>query len=225
MSFIAENNAEYKSQEYWESRFTREEEYDWLMTYADVQPQIERHLKHSDRILVIGCGNSKFSSELYDAGYHSIVNIDYSEVVINRMKEMNAERKSMQWVCMDMTQLTFHDSSFDVVIDKAAMDAIMVDEGSVWDPDEGVIQMAHKMCQQMHRVLTHTGTYLQISFAQPHFRTKYLMGLWATDSVVDHYQPAVGLSKVYGWTLSYEAIVSQKGTFDNYLYCMQRKGI
>ena len=34
----------------------------------------------------------------------------------------------MQWICADMTKLrdTFQKESFDVVIDKAAMDAIMV---------------------------------------------------------------------------------------------------
>ena len=30
---------------------------------------------------------------------------------------------------MDMTQLSFADSTFDVVVDKCAMDALLVDEG------------------------------------------------------------------------------------------------
>jgi hypothetical protein len=30
------------------------------------------------RILMLGCGNSTLGEEMYDAGYHGIVNIDVS---------------------------------------------------------------------------------------------------------------------------------------------------
>ena len=61
----------------------------------------------------------------YKAGYHNIINIDFSAVLIAKMKDFYPE---MQWICADMTKLrdTFQKESFDVVIDKAAMDAIMV---------------------------------------------------------------------------------------------------
>jgi hypothetical protein len=35
----------------------------------------------------------------------------------------------MKWLVMDMCSLTFDDQSFDVVLDKCAMDALLVDEG------------------------------------------------------------------------------------------------
>lgn len=35
----------------------------------------------------------------------------------------------MRWLVMDMTQLEFEDAQFDVVLDKCAMDALLVDEG------------------------------------------------------------------------------------------------
>lgn len=44
----------------------------------------------------------------------------------------------MSWRVMDMTALDFPDGSFDVVIDKAAMDALLTDEGSVWEPNAEV---------------------------------------------------------------------------------------
>jgi 2-polyprenyl-3-methyl-5-hydroxy-6-metoxy-1,4-benzoquinol methylase len=54
-------------------------------------------LKSSDKILVVGCGNSNFSSDLYDAGYLGIINIDFSQVVIDIMKEKNKDRMQMEW--------------------------------------------------------------------------------------------------------------------------------
>jgi hypothetical protein len=48
----------------------------------------------------------------------------------------------MHWEVMDMTALTFDDSSFDAVIDKAAMDALMCDEQDVWNPSLKVLQCA-----------------------------------------------------------------------------------
>ena len=36
---------------------------------------------------------------------------------------------------MDMTSMTgFEDATFDVVLDKAAMDALVTDEGDPWNP-------------------------------------------------------------------------------------------
>jgi hypothetical protein len=70
MSFIAEANSEYKTREYWEERFADEQSYDWLVTFADVRGKLVVQLRTTDRILVIGCGNSTFSTDLYDAGQY-----------------------------------------------------------------------------------------------------------------------------------------------------------
>lgn len=37
-------------------------------------------------MLNIGCGKSLFSEDMYDEGYTNILNIDYSEQVIEDMK-------------------------------------------------------------------------------------------------------------------------------------------
>ena len=44
------------------------------------------------KILMLGCGNSKLSEQMYDDGYLNLVNIDISESVINQMKE-DCDRK------------------------------------------------------------------------------------------------------------------------------------
>lgn len=90
---------------------------------------------------------------------------------------MQETMPEMKWIEADMTKLReqFPPGSFDVVIDKAAMDALMCDEGDVWSPSEAVIQQAAAMCNGIASVLTPTGTFVQISFAQPHFRKRFLI--------------------------------------------------
>ena len=41
---------------------------------------------------MLGCGNSKLSEQMYEAGYHEILNIDISETVIERMRKISEEK-------------------------------------------------------------------------------------------------------------------------------------
>ena len=46
------------------------------------------------KVLMVGCGNSELSQEMYSAGYTNILNIDISEVVIDQMKQ---QYPHMEW--------------------------------------------------------------------------------------------------------------------------------
>lgn len=185
---IPKDNHVYKRQEYWDERFDGEEKYDWLVTYADVKGLLAQHIpSHDSHILMVGCGNSTFSEDMYNAGYKNITNIDFSGVVIDKMAEQHADKPEMKWLTRDMLKLHhepgtgadagFPADSFDVVLDKAAMDALMCDEGDVWNPERHVVTGVHRMCTGIRHVLRPTtGTFIQISFAQPHFRRRYLLG-------------------------------------------------
>ena len=73
---------------------------------------------------------------MYEENYTNITNIDISSVVIQQMKDLYAESfKDM--VCkiallikivleMDATLMDFPDNSFDIVMDKGTLDALMV---------------------------------------------------------------------------------------------------
>lgn len=96
---LPKNNQEYGRQSYWDERFAEEEAFDWLVGYDDVEYLISPLLSPDSRILLVGCGNSNFSAEIYDAGYHNLTNIDYSEVVIDAMKKKYREsRPEMEWL-------------------------------------------------------------------------------------------------------------------------------
>jgi SAM-dependent methyltransferase len=232
-------NEVFSKQKYWEERFEEEDTYDWLVKYSNIRNILAPVMKCTDRILVVGCGNSTFSADLYDDGFHNVTNIDYSNVVIEKMRAIHSEiRPEMQWLYMDMTAMTFDAESFDVVIDKAAMDALMVDEGDVWFPARTMIESSHKMCDCVRHVLkSDDGLFVQISFAQPHFRSKYLMGIHAEDegliperkkqdrqngldSTRGPYDTYSGVSQAYRWNLSSQSISLEEGCLNSYLYLM-----
>ena len=93
---------------------------------------------------------------------------------------------------MDIRDLKFDDQSYDAIIDKGksseeefnreeylfyyvgTMDALMCDRGDVWDPSEELINDVKGEVDEVERVLKVGGTFLYITFGQPHFRKRHL---------------------------------------------------
>ena len=83
---------------------------------------------------MVGCGNSRFSAELHAAGWADVTSSDFSEVCIEAMREKHrGSGPGLTWVVADMLRLeeSFPEGEFDFVLDKAAMDALMCDEGEL----------------------------------------------------------------------------------------------
>ncbi|KAI3853853.1 hypothetical protein MKX03_001181 [Papaver bracteatum] len=113
------------------------------------------------QILVPGCGNSKLSENVYDAGFQNITNIDFSKVVISDMLRRNIRsRPSMKWRVMDMTQMQFKDGIFDVVLDKGGLDALM-------EPELGP-KLGTQYLAEVKRVLRTGGTFVCLTLAESH---------------------------------------------------------
>ena len=74
---------QYGKPEYWEERYEKDKEpFDWYQKYSGIKDMVTQHISHDSKILVIGCGNSKFSEALFEDGYKNIHNIDISFTVI-----------------------------------------------------------------------------------------------------------------------------------------------
>ncbi|KAK8785591.1 hypothetical protein V5799_008040 [Amblyomma americanum] len=168
---IPKENASYCDVAYWDDRYQTEVTYDWLLPYHTYAHLISRHVKKTDRILMLGCGNSPLSELLFKDGFKNIENIDYSRVVINNMASHCDDCAQMKWHVMDATQLQFPDSSFDVVIEKATLDAMMVKEKDPWTISESTQILVTKVLKEVSRVLCSGGRFISITFAQPHFRS------------------------------------------------------
>ena len=60
-----QGNAKYARKEYWDERYEDEVEYDWLGDYLTVKSLILEYIPNqSDRILMLGCGNSSLSKQV-----------------------------------------------------------------------------------------------------------------------------------------------------------------
>ncbi|XP_040840189.1 eEF1A lysine and N-terminal methyltransferase isoform X2 [Ochotona curzoniae] len=169
MNLLPKSSKEFGSVDYWEKFFQQrgKKAFEWYGTYLELCGVLHKYIKPREKVLVIGCGNSELSEQLYDVGYQDIVSIDISESAIKQMRERNATRRpQMSFLRMDMTQMDFPSASFQVVLDKGTLDAVLTDEG------EKTLQQVDRMLAEVGRVLQVGGRYLCISLAQAHILKK-----------------------------------------------------
>ncbi|CAL5017436.1 unnamed protein product [Urochloa decumbens] len=146
-------------------------------------------------ILVPACGSSALSEQLYDAGFHRITNVDFSRVVVADMLRRHARaRPEMRWRVMDITSMQFVDGSFDVILDKGGLDALM-------EPGAGA-KLGTKYLNEAKRVLKSGGKFVCLTLAESHVL-------------------ALLLSEFrFGWETSIQAIASEsskKSSFQTFM--------
>eukprot|EP01016_Furgasonia_blochmanni_P045551 TRINITY_DN643_c0_g1_i7.p1 TRINITY_DN643_c0_g1~~TRINITY_DN643_c0_g1_i7.p1 ORF type:complete len:305 (-),score=37.50 TRINITY_DN643_c0_g1_i7:269-1183(-) len=158
---------------YWDQRYSNQLNtlFDWLEEYSSLKPYIQQLASTDARILMLGCGNSGLSEEMYDDGFRNIDNVDISSVVIGQMKERNRERHGMNWEVMDVRDLQYENNTFDLAIDKSTIDALLCG-------DDSFVSVA-RMMKEVQRVLKPGGVYFVISYGAPenrvlHFRRPHL---------------------------------------------------
>ncbi|XP_048777270.2 eEF1A lysine and N-terminal methyltransferase-like isoform X2 [Ostrea edulis] len=171
MNLLPQTHKDFQSAEYWENFFKKRgtKAFEWYGEYPELCTVLHKYVKTADKILVIGCGNSVLSENLYDVGHHNITNIDISDVVVRQMTDRNREqRPDMKFLKMDALNMDFEDSAFSVVLDKGTLDALMVDDS------DAVIKDIDKLFTEIGRVLKFGGRYICISLMQDHILNKVL---------------------------------------------------
>ncbi|WFD28877.1 hypothetical protein MNAN1_003892 [Malassezia nana] len=141
-------NADFQTVEYWDKRYASEAldaDFDWFRKYSDIRP-----------------------------------------VLIEKMQKRFPE---LEWRVMDIRELQEHaeelggPGTWDVIIDKGTttklisgtMDALMAENGSVWNPSEQVLQnVAREVDGVVHLLKPTTGLFLYFTFGQPHFRRPHM---------------------------------------------------
>lgn len=113
---------------------------------------------------------------MYNDGFQNITNIDFSSVVISKMK---TKYPFMKWITMDMLNLDFPNATFNIVIEKATLDVLFVNEASPWSVSDEVSANMNKVLSSVSKILKPGGKFLSITFAQPHFRTKLYKEHWS----------------------------------------------
>eukprot|EP00249_Psilotum_nudum_P002702 c15824_g1_i1 orf=453-1184(-) len=172
MEFSPHDASIYQHSGYWDRRFEEEEYYEWYKDYSHFRHLILGNVRISDRVLELGCGNSLMSWEMSKDGISEITCTDLSAVAIERMQNRLASMgcQGINFVVVDMLDLPFEDSTFDVVIEKGAMDVLFVNSGDPWNPNAETKKSVTMMLSGIHRVLKPEGVFISITFGQPHFR-------------------------------------------------------
>ncbi|XP_056452367.1 EEF1A lysine methyltransferase 4 isoform X2 [Gadus chalcogrammus] len=170
MDHLPDENRRYKDVDYWDERYQVEQSFDWFGDFSKFKHLLENLINKDDSILVLGCGNSSMSGEMYDAGYRRITNIDYSSVCVDAMAARHAHCPGMTWRQMDARQLDVPDASFDIVLEKATLDAMLVEEKDPWKVSPQTAGLIHQVLKEVRRALRPRGRFLSLTFAQPHFR-------------------------------------------------------
>jgi len=188
---LPKTSADFKSKEFWDKFFAKrgDEPFEWYGSYSFYQPILTKELPTKSRILMLGCGNSLMSEQMYDAGYSQITSIDYSEKTIAKMDARKKDRK-LAYSVMDITNLKFPNDSFDAVIDKATLDAMMTDE------TVDCIELVHKMWDNAIKVLANKGKYICITLLQQHILSKVL-SYFLNGNFNPHYSDRAFIMRVY----------------------------
>merc|ERR1711998_235486 len=115
---------------------------------------------------MLGCGNCKLMLDMHANGFTSMDCIDWSDTVIQKMKAKHGDKKGMSFQTMEVTSMPdFGDNAYDVVIDKAVMDAILCGEGST----DKVIAML----VEVQRLLKPGGIFMSVTHGKPESRQFY----------------------------------------------------
>lgn len=114
---------------------------------------------------MVGCGNSKLSTDLYSVGYRQLINIDLSEVVIQQMKAAYPEQT---WIHEDATKTSFSDQSFSVILDKGTLDALSINDSEI------VADLITQYFSEVKRLLKQGGRFICISLLQEHILRQLL---------------------------------------------------
>ena len=126
------------------------EPFDWYQRYSGIADLLNKYVKKDDNVLVAGAGNSRLSEDMYEDGYQTLTNVDISRVVVDQMIEKYKDKSALTYQQMNVCSLEFPDESFDAVVAKGLMDAILCGEGSTAN--------VAKMCQEVSRVLKPVST-------------------------------------------------------------------
>lgn len=151
MHILPKNYGEFRSKDYWNKFFqqlkaTSSEYFEWYGEYTDFKPMLFRLLgdiytinnKLKDiTVFHVGCGKSKFAENILKGlpmfGLH-FVNCDYSEQIIDEMKnrslEQNLPQHKIDYQVVDLLKELPEEfmNRFHVVLDKGTLDALLPEQ-------------------------------------------------------------------------------------------------
>jgi ubiquinone/menaquinone biosynthesis C-methylase UbiE len=165
----------YSDSSYWNSRYQQTNTlFDWYLDVDRLKPLLDIYCPlptNNPTILNLGCGNSELCADLWKHGYSHITNIDISDVIIEHMRKRYTESEMgrapcVRWLAMDAQDLSFENDSFDLIIEKGTVDALVCRDNS----DEVLFHIF----SESFRVLKPGGCLLLVTHSAPRERLDLL---------------------------------------------------
>lgn len=156
----AQGKSRYGDPKYWEETYNASgpnSTYEWFLQSEAFVPLIRPYIALQDRILQVGCGNSRAAEVLAAAGYSDVTSVDISPSVIaaSRAKYPPEAFPGLHFVVGDVMNMeAFGAGAFDVAVDKGTWDAIPKTR-------------SRDMLRELRRVLRQGGLYLILTFSRP----------------------------------------------------------
>mmetsp|Transcript_8258 Transcript_8258/g.19154 ORF Transcript_8258/g.19154 Transcript_8258/m.19154 type:complete len:231 (-) Transcript_8258:598-1290(-) len=152
---------DFSSQKGWEDYYKQgREAIEWHSSVA--LSDLLSYIPRGSRCLMVGCGNSHLPGVIYDAheGETHVACLDSSQECLDQLvKRYGPDRPNMSFVCGDAVSISKtvpEGETFDMVIDKGLMDAIMC--GDDWD------YSVQKLFTQVSSIMESGGCYLLVSY-------------------------------------------------------------
>ncbi|CXI49819.1 conserved Plasmodium protein, unknown function [Plasmodium berghei] len=142
----------------------------------------------------IGCGNSNLSYEFFDDGFDSIINIDYSDVVISKMK--NKFGKMMEFINIDINNKECFENflesldiekkkkkkNFKIFFDKAFLDAYISGDDS---EEEVCKNNAKNYFESIFKYMNEGDIFIIITLAQYYIIKEVVRNIYNADIKLD----------------------------------------
>mmetsp|Transcript_25332 Transcript_25332/g.45026 ORF Transcript_25332/g.45026 Transcript_25332/m.45026 type:complete len:209 (+) Transcript_25332:207-833(+) len=181
------SSANYSKATYWDARYTKDKEpFEWYQSYRGIKHILKPLIKPDAKILVVGCGNSRLSADLFDDASVDVTSIDISQVVIDDMQLKYRKKKGMQFIKMDAKNMDFKDNTYDLIVDKGLSDCLLCG-------DDGEDDISTSL-SEISRVLAPGGVYICVSFGDPDSREDYFSSKgfhWEVSRPVSVPKPAI----------------------------------
>ncbi|KAL9612595.1 MAG: hypothetical protein Q9167_002801 [Letrouitia subvulpina] len=145
-------------------------------------------------------GNHRMNVDLFNLHYTEQLSVDFSEIVI---KQMQDKHPNLEWRVEDVRRLGLEDSSFD-----GTLDAMLY--GSQWNPPDEVQGNVQQYVDEVSRILKPKGSWLYITFRQPHFVKPQLLreGVW--DLVVERLEDDPGTFEYFVYAMTKSAVRTEE---------------
>lgn len=182
MDLLPKDHKQFQEEGYWNNFFQdkkTKQGFEWYASYAEIEYYLKLSVKDNKeaRVLVTGCGNSLLSEQMHKGlGLKkNVTSVDFEEAVIKRMA--NKGVAGVDYQVMDVTAMTFEDSSYDFVVDKGTLDALCADKSP--ETTQKVIAYLNEVVRVLN---AKGGTFVCVSLLQD----------FVLDALVSYFQKGFG---------------------------------